>query len=247
MYLLLSVGRYLISWCLLLLSHGVVQAQYGTTQGLVLFSGEVVDEEGNGLADVHVQNMSSKHVTVTDRSGFFSIYLHRTHRLRFSAVGYRPFYFSLNEHNPASSQYELITLKSATIALSEVTVHSEKEERATEMMLPPPGKPLFSFGYQGEQTKIKPNVGNPVSLLYYWLSKEGKQQRKLEALLKQEKIKKLVDKRFDSDEFWQITALTGQELEEFKNFCGMSDLFILSASDYEFLLRIKDCYNKFKK
>lgn len=233
-------------WCVLLLSPLATKAQYGTTQGLILLSGEVVDEEGNGLPDVHIQNMTNKQVTVSDESGFFSIYLHRTHNLRFSAVGYRPFYFIPNENNQASSQYEEIRLTSTTIALSEVTIHSDREERATEMMIPPPGEPLFTIGYQGEQTPVKANAGNPVSLLYYWLSKEGKQQRKLEELLKQEKVQKLVDKRFENEEFWQMTGLVGEELEEFKAFCGMSDLFIISSSDYDFLLRVKDCFSKFK-
>lgn len=223
---------------------GNLQAQYGTTEGLILLSGEVVDENGKPLKDVHIQNMGNKQVTVTDNSGFFSIFLYKDHNLRFSAVGFRPTYFT-TKANSKSSIYQVIKLRSTSVALNEITVTARKEARATEMMIPPEGDPLFSIGYQGEQKEVKPNVGSPISALYNWLGKEGKQNKKLEELLKQDKIKEIAGKRFESEEFWQLTGLVGPELEEFKDFCGMTDLFLATATDYEFLVRVKACYENF--
>lgn len=222
-----------------------VQAQYGTTEGLILLSGEVLDEEGNALQDVHVQNMGNKQVTVTDNSGFFSIFLHKSHNIRFSAVGFRPTYFTPHE-NSRASLYKVIKLRSKATALNEITIRPDDVERATEMMMLPPGQPLFSIGFQGEQEDFKPGVGSPISALYNLFSKESKQQKKLEELLKQDKLKGLVDERFEREDFWELTGLVGDELEEFKEFCGMSELFIMTATDYEFLFRVKNCFNKFK-
>ena len=87
---------------------------------------------------------------------------------------------------------------------------------------------------------------NPISLLYNWLSNEGKQERKLEELLQQEAIKKLVSQRYESDLIWEITGLSGEELNEFKNHCNLPASFVIKASDYELLLRIKECFNNFE-
>jgi hypothetical protein len=238
-----SIG-HLLGVAILLLFTNQVKAQYGTTQGLILLSGEVVDDEGNGLKDVHVQNMGNKNVTVTDNSGFFSIYLHKSHNLRFSAVGFRPTYFTPSE-NSRASVYKVVKLRSVATALSEITIRPDEVERATEMMIPSPGEPLFSIGFQGEQEDFKPNIGSPISALYNLFSKDSKQQKKLEELLKQDKLQELYDQRFERDDFWQLTGLSGAELEEFKEFCGMSELFVITATDYEFILRVKSCYDKF--
>ena len=223
------------------------RGQYGTTEGLVLLSGEVVDPDGQGLIDVHVQNLNNRQVIVTDQTGFFSIYVHPTHRLRFSAVGYRPYYLEIEVDEGTIDLYEVIKMRRETIALDEITIKAEEVERATEMMMPPPGEPLFTIGYQGEQMPVKPNLGNPISYLYYWLSKEGKQMRKLEELKKQGKITGDVDARFESELFWELTGLVGEELDEFKEFCNMSDAFIRYSSDYDFIFKVRQCYDEFKK
>lgn len=223
-----------------------IKAQYGTTEGLILLSGEVVGPEGTGLMDVHVQNLNNRQVTVTDNTGFFSIYVHHTHRLRFSAVGYRPFYLEIEVQDDENNLYEVIKMRRETIALDEITITPEEIERATNMMMPQSGEPLFSIGYQGEPGAVKPNVGNPISFLYYWFSRGGKQMRKLEELKKQGKISGQVDDRFESELFWELTGLVGEELEEFKAFCNMSDSFIMYSSEYDFILKVNQCFDEFK-
>lgn len=113
------------------------------------------------------------------------------------------------------------------------------------MMRPLPGEPLFTIGYQGEQEKSKPNVGNPISMLYYWLGKEGKQLRKLAKIQEKEQINELVRARFETEQFLELTGFTGAEVEDFRDHCAMSDDFVILATDYEFLLRVRQCLKDF--
>jgi hypothetical protein len=71
--------------------------------------------------------------------------------------------------------------------------------------------------------------------------------RKLEELQKQGKISGHVDERFESELFWELTGLVGEELEEFKAFCNMSDTFIIYSSEYDFILKVNQCFDEFKK
>ena len=151
--------------------------------------------------------------------------------------------FDLSEQ----SVYEVIDLQPLTIALDEVTIKPEEEERATEMMRPPPGEPLFIIGYQGEQKEVKPDLGSPVSLLYYLLSKRGKEIRKLEKVKEQERIAKLVDDRFLTKEFLELTGFSGEEVLAFREHCMMSDAFVIYSTDYEFLVKVQNCLKTYKK
>ena len=210
----------------------------------ILLSGEVVSPAGTPIAGVHILNTSTNTLSISDENGFFSLTMNKTQVLRFSAVGFRTYYFTI-KGKAEDVMYKRITLQTVTVGLKNVDIVAKEEPRAERFFRPKP-VPAFTWGYQGEQHEVGPNLGNPVSLLYDWLSKEGKQKRKLEELLKEEAVKKLVAKRFESDLFWELTGLTGKELNEFKEYCNLSDHFVATSSDYDFLLKIKKCFNTFE-
>lgn len=213
--------------------------------GYLLLSGEVVSPADTPIEGVHILNNNTNELAITDESGFFSLTMHKSHVLRISAVGFKTYYYSLKEGNIANITYIKITLQTVTVGLKNVDIVAKEEPRAEHLFRPKPMPAPFSFGYQGVQHKVKPNAGNPISLLYEWLSKEGKQNRKLEELLKQDKVRKLVQNRYESDLIWELTGFAGDELDKFKNHCNLSDHFVANSSDYEFLLRIKQCYNSY--
>lgn len=214
--------------------------------GYILLSGEIVSPAGTPIEGVHILNTNNNKLAVSDENGFFTLTMHKSHVLRFSAVGFRTYYFTLREKDKDKMLYKRITLQTITVGLKNVDIVAKEEPRAENLFRPKPLPPPFKFGYQGEQHEVKPTLANPVSLLYNWLSKEGKQKRQLEELLKQEEIKKLVAQRFDSDLIWELTGYTGDELERFKEHCNLSDYFVANASDYEFLLKVKQCYNTYE-
>ena len=222
------------------------QSPNETNTDYVLLSGEVVSSAGTPIEGVHILNTNTNALAISDENGFFSLTMYKTHVLRFSAVGFRTFYFMLKQGSNETVLYKRITLQTVTVGLKNVDIVAKEEERAENLFRPKPLPPPFIFGYQGEQHEVKPTLANPVSLLYDWLSKEGKQKRQLAELLKQEEIKKLVAARFESDIIWEFTGYAGDELEEFKEYCNLTDYFVMHASDYDLLLKIKECYNTYK-
>ncbi len=227
---------------LLTLNDGFSQV---STSGYLLLSGEIVSPAETPIDGVHILNTNTNDLAISDAGGFFSIIMHKSHVLRISAVGFKTYYYSLKISQEKDISYVKIILQTVTLGLKNVNIIAKEEPRATNMFRPKPIPAPFSFGYQGEQYKIKPTVLNPISALYDWLSKEGKQNRKLEELLKQEDVKKLVANRYESDLIWQLTGYAGKELEAFKRYCNLSGYFVANSSDYEFLLKIKTCYNSY--
>jgi hypothetical protein len=210
----------------------------------ILLSGEIVSPANTPITGVHILNINNNELAVTDESGFFSITMHPSNVLRISSVGFKTHYFTLKKQK-GDITYVKITLQTVTIGLKNVDIVAKEEQRAEHLFRPKPIPPPFTFGYQGVQHDVKTTVMNPISLLYNWLSKEGKQNKKLEELLKQEAVKQLVANRYESDLIWELTGYAGKELERFKEHCNLSEYFVTNASDYDFLLRIKDCYNSY--
>ncbi|VAX34907.1 hypothetical protein MNBD_UNCLBAC01-462 [hydrothermal vent metagenome] len=213
--------------------------------GYLLLSGEVVSPASTPIDGVHILNTNTNELSITDETGFFSLSMHKSHVLRISSVGFKTHYYSLKENILEDVSYVKITLQTVTVGLKNINIIAKEEPRAKNMFRPKPIPAPFSFGYQGEQHKVKATALNPISLLYNWLSKEGKQNKKLEELLKQEGIRKLVANRYESDLIWELTGFTGEELIRFKAYCNLSDYFVANSSDYEFLFKIKECYNSY--
>ncbi len=243
--------KYPLFFILFYLATGIVPvfSQYGTTQGLVLLTGEILQEDGiTPLPDVHIYNQNNTNVTVSDPTGFFSMYVSKIHVLRFSSVGYDAFFYSIPGDFDGDVYYIHIEMKQSTIALRPITVYGTEEKTESmltrEVLKPMPG---VQFGtLVGEARPVEPNLGNPVSLLWDWFSKEGKEKRKLKELLKQDALRHKVDMRFESDLIWQLTGLYGEELEKFKRYCNLSQNLVLHANEYDFLLTVKTCYYKYK-
>ncbi len=229
----------------------IIISNYGTliaqtnSGGYILVSGEIVSPANTPIDGVHILNTNTNELAIADESGFFSLSMHTSHVLRISAVGFKTYYYLLKKRDIEHITYIKITLQTVTVGLKNVDIVAKEEPRAENLFRPKPIPAPFSFGYQGVQHKVKPNVMNPISLLYNWLSKEGKQNKKLEELLKQEAVRKLIANRYESDIIWELTGYAGAELERFKQHCNLSDYFVANATDYEFLVRIKDCYNSY--
>lgn len=213
--------------------------------GYFLLSGEIVSPANTSIDGVHILNTNTNDLSVSDNTGFFTLRMHKSHVLRISSVGFKTYYYSLKKQTNDHIAYVKITLQTVTVGLNNIDIVAKEEPRAKNMFRPRPIPAPFSFGYQGIQHDVKPNALNPISLLYNWLSKEGKQQKKLEEILKQEEVKSIVSNRYESDLIWELTGFTGQELENFKTHCNLSDYFVANSSDYEFLLKIKACYNTY--
>jgi hypothetical protein len=225
-------------------------AQYGTTRGLILLTGEILQEDGiTPLQDVHVYNQNNRQVNVSDPTGFFSMYVSKVHVLRFSSVGYEPFYFSIPGDFSSDVYYVQIEMKSRTVPLRAITIYGEEEKTVSMLTREKSQNSLGDIQLgtlRGKAKPVEPTLENPMSLLWDWFSREGKEKRKLKAILARDEIRSAVDKRFESDLIWELTGLYGEELEKFKRYCNLPEGFVIDANEYDFLLSVKSCYYKYK-
>lgn len=235
---------------LLLLIQIPCFGQYGTTEGLILFTGEVIDEGSETpLPDIHLLNRNNRNVTVTDPSGFFSMYISKIHVVRFTSVGYEPFYFSIPGGFKGDVYFQRIPLTKRTTPLENVNIYGEPDKTESILSINDIPNPLEGVSYgtlQGEAHEVEPSIMNIASLMWEWWSREGKEKRKLKEILKQDAIREKVDKRFESELIWELTGLYGEELERLKKYCNLPPGYVITANEYDFLLTLKTCYNNYK-
>ena len=235
---------------LLFLVAANCNAQYGGASGLVLFTGIVVGSDSTTvISDVHLYNQNNQYVGISDRDGFFSMFIARDHVVRFSAVGYQPLYFSMDKAFQGELYYESIVLLKRTTALSEVTVYGKKQERHF-LEQEEPEKPFGEYGIgvnPGPPRPIDPTLANPISMLYELFSKDGKERKKVEQLEKDSKTQKQIDARFEQTEIWEMTGLFGKKMKDFQSFCSFPSKFVLNASDYDFLIAVRYMFRKYQQ
>lgn len=229
---------------------GYAQQQYGTTRGLILISGILVNEDSVELSDVHIYNQNNRQILISDRSGFFSMYVAKSHVLRITSIGYETKYLSVPADFKGDLYFTYVVLKERVTPLSNVTIFGKEVEETKSMLKrEEQPKPFGEYGIgtlQSEPVRVKPTAGSPISLLYEWFSRESKENKKLEEILKQDAIRQSINKRFESEIIWELTGLYGLELARFKRYCNFPQTFALYASEYDFLVEVKKCFYRYQ-
>ena len=208
--------------CLLALLTFIGYALYAQTivRGTVYESGS-----GIKLPDVFVKDVTSKQITLTDKSGKFEIKTETGHILIFSAPSYIADTLYVTDLNPKH-----IELKRQTISLREVNI------TASKMAFDPHKE------YPDVYTKSKVYPLSPSS----WFSRDARNARRLKRYFAREEQERKVDQVFNIAYVGSIVPLKGQELEDFMTLYRPSYSFITSNNRESLAVYINDSYKKFK-
>lgn len=240
------IARNLLVFCLMLMAWQC-HAQYTTAEGRILLSGEVKDEEGKALANVHIVNQFTREVTITDASGFFTTYISKHHILRFTSVGYEPYLLSIDRSFDRDILYQEIIMASRVYTLRGLTVEDSEEVIETVVRKPEPQR-LADLGTLGgrEPVPVAPTLLNPISLLYQTFGSKPRQQRMVAELQRLRYLDSVATARLSGPLVWEMTGLFGKELEAFKKYCALPPEFYVNASEYEFVATIRQYFIRFR-
>ncbi|WP_316785926.1 hypothetical protein [Pedobacter frigiditerrae] len=100
-------------------------------------------------------------------------------------------------------------------------------------------KDLFTMGLD--------RVGLGIDAIYNLLSRQGKNARHLQAILERDYREEIIDYRFKPDYVKALTSANDAELKDFMSQYRPTYQFTLSASEYAFVLFIKNSYASYKR
>lgn len=143
----------------------------------------------------------------------------------------------------------VLQLKSLSIRLNPVDIYGKKptpqEQYARNLqeyryaLVKGSTKDLFNLGPGG--------VGLGIDAVYNLLSRQGKNARRLQAILEQDYREAIIDYRFNNE---YVRAVLNDPMFDIKDFMLQyrpTYQFVLSASDYAFVQFIKNSYNSYRR
>ena len=218
--------------------------------------GEIVDSESKeAVPYVHIINDQLKLGTVSNTEGRFWIKMQRQDTLKFSAIGFETFIFTLKEDVTTDKLMVTIELNSSTMELQPVKVFAFRNEEALKQALLDTEVPLneqqrgiqlpgFYYG-PVKEVKISP-LGNPLSFIASKFSREEKEKKMVAKYQKQVDYQKQIQAKYNQTVIIELTGLPEDKVEEFMDFCKLNDSFLGPASEYEIAIAVNKCLVDFQ-
>jgi hypothetical protein len=214
-------------------------AQNGTVQGFV------VDKDTKlRLAKVYIYNATKDEGIYNTAKGEFTIKAAVGDTLFAVLQGYA---VDTLVHKGQKAVY--FQLKSLGINLKEVSILGKKLtplERYTEAQK--------EYKYKLDKGKAKDllnlgtnGVGLGIDAIYNLLSREGKNARHLQKILERDYKEAIVDYRYNPDYVTRVLQISETEADDFMHQYRPTYDFILSASDYDFVVFLRNSYASYKR
>lgn len=224
-------------------------------QKLIRITGRVISvKDTSGISYANVLNITYPSGTISDQVGNFTIVCRYGDTLQFSCLGYDHAYLATKNFSDTDIEHTVrIRLLPKVYQLPTVTIfpfNTRAGLKRAFLAMKLPEKDIMEMEVSKRLKVSRYDVGafpssgltlpGPVSLLYDLFSKEGKNRRKFEKILKQESIDQLIDRRYNTDIVARIIGNDDPNLvKDFMNYCHFSIGFITISNDYDLYLAIK--------
>ncbi|RAJ04018.1 carboxypeptidase-like protein [Chitinophaga skermanii] len=232
-----NLSKYTVA-LLLFTVLGFVRAQ----AQLVRTSGMVSDADTHtGLPGVSIWNKTSRQGTVSNETGRYFLEAMPGDTIEFTMVSYVRSTIVI----PAISSTMNVELKKQIFGLPQVTIRGSIYKQDSLANRQEYGR-YFGYKRPGAVDVLKTLPFNPVTALSYLVpSKARKRKEMFGKSLEYWEKEHYIDYRFNEEMIARITKLEGDDLEKFMNQYRPSYSFLQTASEYDFLLYIKQSYERF--
>ncbi len=210
-------------------------------------------EEGKPIVYAHIFNRGLNIGTTSDTLGFFSIVMRRTDSLYISALGFKESYFFLPGFWPSNHFSGIIPVRQKIYMIDPVSVKGfgnyAQFKRKVVSSIPPKTKQEENLQYIHEITGEEAIKYDRVHVGFNFSikTKEEKSLIKLQKILEQQRKQEIIKEKFNEENIGELTGLRGQELRDFMTYCGLSEEFLINASEYDILFMVKGSYWAYKR
>lgn len=145
-------------------------------------------------------------------------------------------------------QMVMLYLQRTSIRIQEVTVlaHKNPEELLRENKIA--YSSAYSKGATGDFLTVGPSgSGLSIDALYSLISREGRNARRLQAIIQRDYEQAVIDYRFTTDLVGKTTGLKGSVLQDFMRQYRPSYQFVLFSNDYNLASYIKSSFEQYKR
>jgi hypothetical protein len=227
---------------------------------VVFLKGQVINHsDKTPLAGAHVFNLNSVLGTATNDEGTFEISTSVQDTIYISYLGFQS--IKLKITNDLLKGNELvIELYEKTEEINEVVVKSHKLIGVLEIDAKNVPKDKYARIHinglpQTYEVGVKQRkefnspldaIFRPIDFVYNMFGKSPKQLKKLRKLRDDDKLRQMLEDKFNRELMMEYLNMDAQELNDLLNECNYSDNFIRTASDLQLIEAVLLCYENYK-
>ncbi|HLF33382.1 MAG TPA: carboxypeptidase-like regulatory domain-containing protein [Cyclobacteriaceae bacterium] len=253
--------RLVILLIILFVSENII-AQDQTGVKPVRITGKVMNSRTREpVPFAHIVNASRNTGTATGETGEFSIVTGRHDSLKFTAIGFEDKIIFLRDSSDLSLLYFSIYLEPRSYLLEEVDIYANDPMDGFRRDTTQSTRYRFSLGKDDPMTMelgAKPIASGYITAFANQFNRHERQEKKLERIFDEQhseiqtrnradSLAMVINARYNSLVVSRITDLQGNELDSFIKEYRPSDIFILSASEYDFALQIVTSFRDYRE
>jgi hypothetical protein len=214
------------------------------SDSLFYFKGRALDSlDARPVVFTHVINTGRNTAAICDTMGYFYLRVRLNDTLKLSAIGYATLTLVIGDSMRDLKVIPDILLHEIRYSIRGVMInplgsYSNFKYRVATLQLPPTGYEInptvlreLERGLDTLDIIAYPAM-SPVTALYNWLSREGKEKRKLARLIEEEKFEKEITYKYSPLIVSGITGYSGLQLYVFMDFCDFSMKFLRESDRY---------------
>lgn len=206
----------------------------------ITVKGKVVLKDGNSPGQLLIINKTTGVGKFGNIDGTFEITVDKSDTIIISVVGYEKFKLCFKDSLYRREYLTEITMRPLELTLKEFVITPSP----TIMDI---YKQVDSLGINKKEY-IPENISaveSPITYLYYVLSKRERSKRAVAEMQNEDRRRKLLKELLkiciDEDLFF----LMDEEMDDFIDYCGVSDTMLQKMTQYEFLMHLKKCYVRY--
>ncbi len=222
--------------------------------------GQIIDNAGKApLKAAHIFNLNSVVGTVTNDEGKFDIPTSVNDTLYISFLGYQSIKLKItndllkgNElvielHERTEQMQEIVVKSHKLVGVLEIDVKNIPKDKYARIHIN--GIPqTYEVGVKKTRSYNSPidALFRPIDFVYNRFGKKPKELEKLKKMRDDDKLRAMLEAKFNRELMMEYMDMNETELNEFLNECNYSDYFIKEASDLQLIEAVLLCYENYK-
>jgi hypothetical protein len=231
------------SLCFVLLSfsHLNSHSQSPAPAQEIVVSGKIRQENNQPISNVIIINQRSKTGSFGKSDGSYSVKCLKTDTITITSLGYYSRNLCFKDSVLKAEYFPTTFLEERTQTLAAVEIFAPKDLEQIQ-------EEIKSLGFNEDDYMISGlnALASPITFLYQQFSKREESKRELARLQNEDKKRELLKDLFHHYVDYDIIQLTNDQFDEFIDFLNVSDEFMKTSTQYDFLIFVRDRFKDFK-
>ncbi len=227
-------------FCLLLCSKGSL-SQTDSTEKKIIISGKVLDENGQPLSNAIIINKRSRAGQFGKADGTFVISCNQKDTIAITSLGYSTREFTFKDSTSKASFAIELYLEVRAYRMPDVVIFAPRDLERIQ-------NDIAGLGYNENDYMLSGinAAQSPITFLYQQFSKKEQSKRLAAQLENEDRKRDLLKDLFHHYVAYDIIDLNNEEFDGFIDYLNVSEDFLKSSTQYDFLIYVKDRFKDYK-